>query len=74
LYKGGRLLEVFQSKLLLNLIWLGLGWPLLAGGRCLEVAVNTGLTVFICYWSNKTYTRVHYNFLLFTLDLKWTEE
>jgi hypothetical protein len=35
----------FQSKLLLNLIWPGLGWPLLAGGRSSEVAVNTGLTV-----------------------------
>jgi hypothetical protein len=36
----------FQSKLLLNLIWPGLGWPLLAGSRCSEVAVSTGLTVF----------------------------
>jgi hypothetical protein len=25
--------EIFQSKLQLNLIWPGLGWPLLAGGR-----------------------------------------
>jgi hypothetical protein len=27
------------------MIWPGLGWPLLAGGRCSEVAVNSGLTV-----------------------------
>jgi hypothetical protein len=27
------------------LIWPGLGWPLLAGGHCSLVAVNTGLTV-----------------------------
>jgi hypothetical protein len=45
LYKGGRFLEGFQSKLLLNLILQALGWPLLAGGRCSEVAVNTVLTV-----------------------------
>jgi hypothetical protein len=43
--------EAFQSKLLLYLIWPGLGWPLLACGRCSEVAVNTGLTV-ISYYLN----------------------
>jgi hypothetical protein len=37
--------EIFQSKL--NLIWPGLGWPLLAGGRWSEVAGNTGLTVLM---------------------------
>jgi len=46
LYKGGLSLEGFQSTLLLNLIWPALGWPLLAGGHCSEVAVYTGLTVF----------------------------
>ena len=40
LYIGDRCLEVFQSKVLLNLIWPGLGWPLLAGGRCLQVAIH----------------------------------
>ncbi len=46
LYISGRSLKGFQSKLLLNLIWPALGWPLLAGGHCSEVAINTGLTVF----------------------------
>jgi hypothetical protein len=45
LYIGGCSLEGFQSKLLLNFIWPALGWPLLAGGYCSEVAVYTGLTV-----------------------------
>jgi hypothetical protein len=31
LYAGGRCLEVFQFKMLLNLILSGLGWPLLVG-------------------------------------------
>jgi hypothetical protein len=30
----------------LHLIWPVLGWLLLAGGCCLEVVVNSGLTVF----------------------------
>jgi hypothetical protein len=47
LYIDGRSLEGFKSKLILNLIWPGLDWPLLAGGRCSEVAVNTALTVAI---------------------------
>ena len=42
---GGRSLEVFQSKLLLNVVLPGLGWLLLAGGCCSEVVVNTDLTV-----------------------------
>jgi hypothetical protein len=45
LYIGGHFLEGFQSKLILNLILPGLGWELLAGCHCSEVAVNTGLTV-----------------------------
>jgi hypothetical protein len=38
--------KVFQSKLLLNLVWPNLGLPLLEGGRCSKVIVNIGLTVF----------------------------
>jgi hypothetical protein len=44
LYIGDCCLEVFQSKVLLNLIWPGLGWPLLAGGRCLEVAIKRSVS------------------------------
>jgi hypothetical protein len=36
--------EGFQSKLVSKLAWPDLGWQLLTGGRCSEVAVNTGLT------------------------------
>jgi hypothetical protein len=46
LYRGGRSLKVFQSKLVLKLIWPDFVWPLLTGGRYSEVAVSTGLTVF----------------------------
>ncbi len=44
LFRGGRYLEFSPIKL--QLIWdvWGSGWPLLTGGRCSEVAVNTGLT------------------------------
>ena len=44
-YRGGRYSEVSPIKL--QLVWdvWGSGWPLLTGGRCSEVAVNTGLTV-----------------------------
>jgi hypothetical protein len=45
LYRGGQFLEVFQSKLVLELVWPDLAWPLLTGGRYLEMAVSTGLTV-----------------------------
>jgi hypothetical protein len=47
LFRGGRFLEVPPIKLVL--IWdvWGSGWLLLAGGRCLEVVVNTGLTVYL---------------------------
>jgi hypothetical protein len=31
------------------LIWPGLGWLLLAGSRCSEVAINSGLTVLYCH-------------------------
>jgi hypothetical protein len=46
LYRVGRSLQVFQSKLVLKVAWPDLGWPLLTGGRYSEVAVNTGLTVY----------------------------
>jgi hypothetical protein len=42
-----RSLEVFQSKLVLELVWLDLVWPLLTGGRYSEVGISTGLTVFV---------------------------
>jgi hypothetical protein len=42
LYRGGRSLEVFQSKLVVELVWPEL---LLTGGLYSEVAVSTGLTV-----------------------------
>ncbi len=44
-YRGGRSLEGFQLKLVLELVWPDLVWPLLTGGRYSEVAVSTGLTV-----------------------------
>ncbi len=44
-YTGGWCLEVFQSKLVFQLVWPDLVWPLLKGGRYSEVAANTGLTV-----------------------------
>jgi hypothetical protein len=45
LFRGGRYTEF--SRIKLQLVWdvWGSGWPLLTGGRCSEVAVNTGLTV-----------------------------
>jgi hypothetical protein len=45
LYRGGRSLEGFQLKLVLELVRPDLFWPLLTGGRYLEVAVSTGLTL-----------------------------
>jgi hypothetical protein len=45
LYRGGWFLEVFKLKLVLVLVWPDLARPLLTGGRYLEVAVSTGLTV-----------------------------
>ncbi len=45
LYRSGRSLEVFQSKLFLKLVWPDLFWPLLTDGHYSEVVVNTGLTV-----------------------------
>jgi hypothetical protein len=45
LYRGGRYLEGFQLKLVLELVYPDLVWPLLTGGRYSEVAVSTGLTV-----------------------------
>ncbi len=45
MFRGGRYSEVPPIKLVL--IWdvWGLGCPLLMGGHCSEVVVNTGLTV-----------------------------
>jgi hypothetical protein len=42
------------------LIWPGLGWPWLTGGRCSEVAVNSGLTVFdICTtWNIRSFSEI----------------
>ena len=40
-------IKVFQSKLVSKLAWPDLAWPLLTGGRCSEVAVNTGLTLTV---------------------------
>jgi hypothetical protein len=44
LYRGGRSVEGFQSKLVSKLAWPDFVRPLLTGGRYSEVAVNTGLT------------------------------
>ena len=49
LYNGGCSLEVFQSKLLLKLVWLDLGWPLLTGRHCSEVVASTFLTVYLTF-------------------------
>jgi hypothetical protein len=45
LFKKGLLLTGFCYKLLSILENWGSGWPLLIGGHCSEVVVNTGLTV-----------------------------
>jgi hypothetical protein len=50
LYRGGRSVEGFQSKLVSKLAWPDFVRPLLTGGRYSEVAVNTGLTV--CLFSS----------------------
>ena len=47
LYRGGRSVEGFQSKLVSKLAWPDFVRPLLTGGRCSEVAVYTGLTVLL---------------------------
>jgi hypothetical protein len=47
LYRDGRSVEGFQSKLVSKLAWPDFVRPLLTGGRYSEVAVNTGLTVFV---------------------------
>jgi hypothetical protein len=44
LFKGGHSVEVFQSKLVLKLVWSDLAWLLLTSGGYSEVAANTGLT------------------------------
>jgi hypothetical protein len=67
LYRVGRSLQVFQSKLVLKVAWPDLGWPLLTGGRYSEVAVNTGLTVHsimkhlkvICFFLQKKHDGTH---------------
>jgi hypothetical protein len=46
LFKGGRYPGADREKLLYTLSGWGLGRSLLTGGRCSEVAVNTGLTVY----------------------------
>ncbi len=43
----GTEVEVFQSNVLLKLVWPDLVWLLLTVGHYSEVAVNTGLTVLI---------------------------
>jgi hypothetical protein len=49
LFRGGRYSEVSPIKLVLFWEVWGSGRLLLTGGRCLEVAVNTGLTVVIVF-------------------------
>jgi hypothetical protein len=43
--QGGRYLEGDPQKSVLVMIGWDFGWSLMTGGRCSEVAVNTGLTV-----------------------------
>jgi hypothetical protein len=47
LLRGGR----YSKGPFIKLGWIwdvwGSGWPLLTGGRCSEVAISTGLTVYI---------------------------
>jgi hypothetical protein len=45
LFESGRYPGADHEKLLFTLAGWGLGRSLLTGGRCSEVAVNTGLTV-----------------------------
>jgi hypothetical protein len=45
LFESGRYPGADREKLLYTLAGWGLGRSLLTGGRCSEVAVNTGLTV-----------------------------
>ncbi len=57
---GSRCSEVPPIKLVL--IWevWGSGWPLLTGGRCSEVAVNTGLTVH-CFANQEQYFLISFD-------------
>jgi hypothetical protein len=50
LYRGGRSVDGFQSKLVSKLAWLDFVRPLLTGGRYSELVVNTGLTGFWVIW------------------------
>jgi hypothetical protein len=59
LYRGGRSLEVFQSKLVIKIVWPELGWSLLTGGSYSEVAVNTGLTVLNLQWPFENTSESH---------------
>jgi hypothetical protein len=52
LFRVGRSLQVFQSKLVLKVAWPDLDWTLLTVGHYSEVAINTGLTVLVT-WKNK---------------------
>jgi hypothetical protein len=65
LFRGGRYSKV--SRLKLQLVWdvWGSGWPLLTGGRCSEVAVNTGLTVL-----SRMNNSVRISFNIFDLQAK----
>ncbi len=47
LFRGGHYSEVTPIKIVLLWDVWGSGWPLLTGGRCSEVAISTGLTVFL---------------------------
>jgi hypothetical protein len=49
LFKSGRYPGADHEKLLYTLAGWGLGRSLLTGGRCSEVAVNTGLTVSLIF-------------------------
>ena len=57
--QGGRSLEVFQSKLVIKIVWPELGWSLLTGGSYSEVAVNTGLTVLNLQWPFENTSESH---------------
>ena len=68
LFRGGRYSEVPPIKLVL--IWdvWGSDWPLLTGGRCLEVVVNTGLTVNGKWSQHRSLEQKSFDLMILSID------
>ncbi len=68
MFRGGRYSEVPPIKLVL--IWdvWGTDWPLLTGGRCSEVVVNTGLTVNGKWSQHRSLEQKSFDLMIRSLD------